>query len=139
MFPVNRLLCALASALLVSAPVLAQSPAKARPNNAAKAAPVFTYDQSEAAMAFATDLAVRRNLDPAWVRQQIGQAQRMPKVIRLMQPAPTRHAQKLGRLPRPLHRTHSPARRATILGRQPRNTGPRRDRNTACPPASSWA
>ena len=39
-------------------------------------------------MAFATDLALRRNLDPAWVRQQIGQAQRMPNIIRLMRPAP---------------------------------------------------
>lgn len=74
--------------MLLATPALAQSPPKARPNNAAKTAPVFTYDQSEAAMAFATDLAVRRNLDPARVRQQIGQAQRLPIVIRLMQPAP---------------------------------------------------
>ena len=57
--------------------------------NASQAPSVFTYDQSEAAMAFATDLAERRNLDPAWVRQQIGQAQRMPNIIRLMRPAPT--------------------------------------------------
>ncbi|MDO9434861.1 MAG: lytic murein transglycosylase B [Hydrogenophaga sp.] len=40
-------------------------------------------------MAFATDLAERRNLDPAWVRQQIAAAQRLPTVIRLMQPAPS--------------------------------------------------
>ncbi len=86
---VNRFLCALAATLLAATPALAQSPAKTRPNNTAKPAPVFTYDQSEAAMAFATDLAVRRNLDPAWVRQQIGQAQRLPIVVRLMQPAPT--------------------------------------------------
>ena len=92
MFSVNRFLCALVATLLVAAPALAQSPAKTRPNNTAstaKTAPVFTYDQSEAAMAFATDLAVRRNLDPTWVRQQIGQAQRLPIVARLMQPAPT--------------------------------------------------
>ena len=84
----NRFLCALAAALLVATPALARSPAKTRPGNT-QTAPVFTYDQSEAAMAFATDLAARRNLDPAWVRQQIGQAQRLPVVVRLMQPAPT--------------------------------------------------
>nr|WP_157084933.1 lytic murein transglycosylase B [Hydrogenophaga palleronii] len=40
-------------------------------------------------MAFADDLAQRRDLNPAWVRQQIGAAQRIPSVIRLMQPAPS--------------------------------------------------
>nr|WP_310308947.1 lytic murein transglycosylase B [Hydrogenophaga laconesensis] len=40
-------------------------------------------------MAFATDLAERRNLDPTWVRAQIGSAQRIHTVIRLMQPAPS--------------------------------------------------
>lgn len=64
------------------------SPAKTRPGARAASAP-FLYAQSEAAMAFATDLAQRRDLDPAWVRQQIGQAQRLPVVIRLMQPAPS--------------------------------------------------
>ncbi len=64
------------------------SPAKTRPGARPAAAP-FSYAQSEAAMAFATDLAQRRDLDPAWVRQQIGQAQRLPVVIRLMQPAPS--------------------------------------------------
>ncbi|WP_256926876.1 lytic murein transglycosylase B [Hydrogenophaga sp. IBVHS1] len=64
------------------------SPAKTRPVARQAAAP-FLYAQSDAAMAFATDLALRRDLDPAWVRQQIGQAQRLPVVIRLMQPAPS--------------------------------------------------
>ena len=59
-------------------------PAKQRP--AAQLA--FFYGQSEAAMAFADDLASRRDLDPAWVRDQIGQAQRLPQVSRLMAPAP---------------------------------------------------
>ncbi|WP_291010442.1 lytic murein transglycosylase B [Hydrogenophaga sp.] len=39
-------------------------------------------------MAFADDLASRRDLDPVWVRAQIGQAQRLPQVARLMAPAP---------------------------------------------------
>jgi membrane-bound lytic murein transglycosylase B len=47
------------------------------------------YARHEAAMAHANDLAERRNLDPAWVRQQIGQAQRLPAVVRLMSPAPS--------------------------------------------------
>ena len=59
-------------------------PAKQRPSAAA----TFAYSQSEAAMAFADDLAARRDLDPAWVRAQIGQAQRLPQVVRLMSPAP---------------------------------------------------
>jgi membrane-bound lytic murein transglycosylase B len=87
----NALACLLSSsalALCLSASALAQSPAKARPANSAKA-PAYSYAQSAAAMAFATDLAERRNLDPAWVRQQIGAAQRIPTVIRLMQPAPS--------------------------------------------------
>ncbi|MES1980776.1 MAG: lytic murein transglycosylase B [Pseudomonadota bacterium] len=38
-------------------------------------------------MQFADDLAARRNLDPAWVREAIGQARYNATVARLMQPA----------------------------------------------------
>ena len=38
-------------------------------------------------MEFADDLAARRNLDPAWVKNAIGQARYNPIVARLMQPA----------------------------------------------------
>ena len=38
-------------------------------------------------MAFADDIAARRGLDPAWVRDAIGQARMLPTVARLMQPA----------------------------------------------------
>jgi membrane-bound lytic murein transglycosylase B len=48
----------------------------------------FRYGESPAAMAFADDLAQRRGLDATWVRQQIGAAQRLPSVARLMLPAP---------------------------------------------------
>lgn len=76
-----------AALLLTGLPASAQKPGpRAR---AADATPSgFLYAQHEAAMAFAADLAERRNLDPAWVQQQIGQAQRLPSVIRLMTPAP---------------------------------------------------
>jgi len=48
----------------------------------------FRYGDLPAAMAFADDLAQRRGLDTTWVRQQIGAAQRLPNVARLMRPAP---------------------------------------------------
>ena len=46
------------------------------------------YAAREDAMAFADDMAARDGLDPAWVRRMIGQAQNLPVVSRLMQPAP---------------------------------------------------
>jgi membrane-bound lytic murein transglycosylase B len=46
------------------------------------------YAAREEAMRFADELAERHNLDPAWVRRVIGQAQHLPVVARLMQPAP---------------------------------------------------
>ncbi|MDP2221581.1 MAG: lytic murein transglycosylase B [Hydrogenophaga sp.] len=64
------------------------SPAKVRPASVAKQ-PAFTYGQHPGAMAFADDLASRRNLDSDWVRQQLAQAQRIPTVARLMAPAPS--------------------------------------------------
>ena len=39
-------------------------------------------------MAFAEQVAERRGLDPQWTRQAMAQAQRLPVVERLMQPAP---------------------------------------------------
>ncbi len=46
------------------------------------------YASEPQAMAFAVDVALRRDLDVTWVRDQIGQAQRLPQVARLMRPAP---------------------------------------------------
>jgi membrane-bound lytic murein transglycosylase B len=77
--------CFLAFALLPQgAQASGEVPGKQRP----AAQPTFFYSQSEAAMAFADDIASRRDLDPAWVRDQIGQAQRLAQVSRLMAPAP---------------------------------------------------
>lgn len=47
------------------------------------------YAQREDAMRFADDVAKRRQLDPTWVRQTIGQARFLPNVPRLMLPART--------------------------------------------------
>ena len=64
--------------------VPAKRPAKAAP--AARA--VVTYASRPEAMAFADDLASRRDLDREWVRRAIGQARFLTNVPRLMQPPP---------------------------------------------------
>ena len=45
-----------------------------------------TYAPHAEAMQFANDLALRRDLDPEWVRQAIGQARFLPQVPRLVLP-----------------------------------------------------
>jgi len=45
------------------------------------------YASRSDAMAFAEDLALRRDLDPQWVRDVLGQARFLPQVPRLMLPA----------------------------------------------------
>lgn len=64
-------------------------PAKKRPTHPAPQAAFYRYGEHPEAMAFADELAARRGLDPAWVRQHIAQAQRHPSVVRLMAPAPS--------------------------------------------------
>jgi membrane-bound lytic murein transglycosylase B len=46
------------------------------------------YASLPQAMALADELAQTHGLEPAWVREQIGAAQRLPSVVRLMRPAP---------------------------------------------------
>jgi len=46
------------------------------------------YAGREEAMQFAEEVAARRNIDPAWVRRVLGQAQNLAVVSKLMQPAP---------------------------------------------------
>ena len=58
-----------------------------RPVSTATAATGPLYATRPDVMEFADDLAARRNLDPAWVRQAIGQARYSATVSRLMQPA----------------------------------------------------
>lgn len=86
-----RHLLALALALVLGLAATA-GPAAARKARAPArpAAPeLFRYAGHPDAMAWADEAAVQQGLDPAWVRQQVGAAQRLPSVIRLMQPAPT--------------------------------------------------
>lgn len=60
----------------------AQAPAR----TAAPAATSRTYADRAEAMLFADDLAARRDLDAAWVREAIGQARFLPRVPGLMLP-----------------------------------------------------
>jgi membrane-bound lytic murein transglycosylase B len=87
------ILAATIVSLSVASPVLARAQNKLarkttdRPETGqAEAARYATRDD---AMAFADDLAQRRDLDPAWVRRAIGEARFLPTVARLMQPAPS--------------------------------------------------
>ena len=62
----------------------AQKPSK----TAADKKPVVTYALRADAMQFADDLAARRDLNPQWVREAIGQARFLTQVPRLMLPPP---------------------------------------------------
>ena len=83
---------ALLTALLTVSPWCGALPALAQtgaePPAPAGVSEVGLYGESAQAMAFADDLAARRGLDAAWVRQQIGAARRQPSVIRFSLPAP---------------------------------------------------
>ncbi len=49
---------------------------------------VVSYAQNAEAMQLADAIAVQENLDPAWVRAQIGEAKFLPRIVKLMQPGP---------------------------------------------------
>ena len=90
----SRFLLSAALLLAAAAPAaLAQSNGGtlAKPLRGGKVikAPVVAYATRAEAMAFADDLAQRRDLDPEWVRRAIGDAKFLPTVARLMQPAPS--------------------------------------------------
>ncbi|HXD41196.1 MAG TPA: lytic murein transglycosylase B [Ramlibacter sp.] len=77
----------LAAAVALAAPAAAQTAARKRTaeRNSQRGVP---YAGNEEAMQWADALAERRGLDRAWVRHAIGQAQLLPVVVRLVQPAP---------------------------------------------------
>ena len=87
-----KLLVTAAALIAVTAcPVAAQTgEILKKPTHRGKIAslPPVAYATRDEAMAFADDLARRRDLDSAWVRKAIGEARFLPTVVRLMQPAP---------------------------------------------------
>ncbi len=71
-----------------SAPKATAAPAR-RTQRAAPERRGPAYAEREEAMQLADEIAGRRGLDRAWVREQLGQAQNLAVVTRLMQPAPS--------------------------------------------------
>lgn len=71
---------------------LVQVPADAASKKAKQKKPavrhVVSYAKNAEAMQLADVIAVQENLDPAWVRAQIGDAKFLPRVVKLMQPGP---------------------------------------------------
>lgn len=57
-------------------------------NSRQSALPGPAYAEREDAMRAADDIAARRDLDPEWVRQAIGQARYIPQIARFIQPPP---------------------------------------------------
>ncbi|TXT38509.1 MAG: membrane-bound lytic murein transglycosylase B [Comamonadaceae bacterium] len=55
-------------------------------NPVSKVLPGLSYSQRKDAMLAADDIAVRRNLDPAWVRQTLAQARYIPAVVKAITP-----------------------------------------------------
>ncbi len=64
----------------------AKDPKIRKTSNAGTAPQEQLYASRPEAMRFADDLASRRDLDPQWVRETLGQARHLPTVVRLMQP-----------------------------------------------------
>lgn len=56
----------------------------------AAAAAVMSYAHSPEAMALADHIAKASNLDPAWVRSQLAEANHLPRVVKLMTPSTSR-------------------------------------------------
>jgi membrane-bound lytic murein transglycosylase B len=71
----------------INTPASAQNSSK-RPSIAKSSTQYELYANREDAMQMADDIAERRDLDKAWVRNAIGQARNIGQISRLMQPAP---------------------------------------------------
>ena len=71
------------------APAQSQGELKKPPRGKIVKLTAVAYSTRDDAMAFADDVARRRDLDPEWVRRAIGDAKFLPTVARLMQPAPS--------------------------------------------------
>ncbi|HEY1230756.1 MAG TPA: lytic murein transglycosylase, partial [Ramlibacter sp.] len=90
----RTLVAATLAALLVPSLALAAKPSdpgrRRKTSSKAKGANKGTpYAGREDAMQFADDVAERRSLNRRWTRSAIAQAQLLPVVVKLMQPAPS--------------------------------------------------
>lgn len=88
-FSLACLAAVLAAALAIpAARAAAPSPGKARQARPAAPPKGIPYAGREDAMLFGEDVAQRRGIDGDWLRRWLGEAQKLPVVVRLMQPAP---------------------------------------------------
>jgi membrane-bound lytic murein transglycosylase B len=77
------------AASLLQSPTYASTKKSKRVKTAKHAvSKVVSYAQNAEAMQLADAIAVQENLDPAWVRAQIGEAKFLPRIVKLMQPGP---------------------------------------------------
>ncbi|NML46308.1 lytic murein transglycosylase B [Ramlibacter sp. G-1-2-2] len=83
------LLCAVTLTLPACAAPEGAKPAHAAKSKAKKAQSGVPYADREDALRFADEVAARDGLPLEWVRSMVGQAQKLPVVARLMEPAPT--------------------------------------------------
>lgn len=85
----NYLLVIFFAAGLLQAPALASTKKskRAKPEKHA-VSKVVSYAKNAEAMQLADAIAEQENLDPKWVRSQIGQAKFLPRVVKLMTPGP---------------------------------------------------
>jgi membrane-bound lytic murein transglycosylase B len=85
-------LAAAVIAVLAAGPLAAaaqkKQPAAKKQRTQARIPQGTPYGDREEVMRFADDVAQRRGLDADWTRDALARAQRIPTVIRLMQPAP---------------------------------------------------
>jgi membrane-bound lytic murein transglycosylase B len=85
MSPLPLIAALLLAVALAPASAASHSKRKIVERNSQRGVPYATHEE---AMRWADEVAVRRGLDPAWVREAVGRAQFLPVVSRLMQPAP---------------------------------------------------
>jgi membrane-bound lytic murein transglycosylase B len=87
---IRAVLAAVLATALLPCPdaALAAKPKKLKTQAGAPQRQGTPYAGRDDAMQFADEVAERRGLDPAWTRRAVGQAQLLPVVVRLMQPAP---------------------------------------------------
>lgn len=79
---------ALVSIAIAALPACAQSPKPSKTAATSKTAAVASnYGQREDALRWADALAQKQGMDAAWLRQQLGQAQKLEQVRRLMTPS----------------------------------------------------
>lgn len=78
----------IAAILFISTASAQGQPVRLRAHPPADNADLATYGQRDDVMRFATELAERRGLDPAWVKAMLAEARHVPSVAKFIMPPP---------------------------------------------------